>query len=60
MRVTLEDKMKVGEALSSITYSGVAGKICFGKTTRTATYDGGRLFVRNGKVESRTCDSSCK
>lgn len=57
---TVEDTAKVAEALSSMKYDGVAGKICFGKDVRTATYDGGQIFVRNGKVDSKAFPSSCK
>lgn len=57
---TVEDTAKIAEALTSMTYNGVAGKICFGKDVRTATYDGGQIFVRNGKVESKAFPSPCK
>lgn len=57
---TVDDTEKVAQALGTMTYDGVAGKICFGKTVRTASYDGGQLFVRNGKLESRAFPSSCK
>jgi ABC-type branched-subunit amino acid transport system substrate-binding protein len=57
---TVDDTAKVAEALASMTYDGVAGKICFGKDVRTATYDGGQIFMRNGKVESRAFPSTCK
>lgn len=57
---TVDDTAKVATSLQALTYAGVAGKICFGKTMRNATYDGGQLFVRDGKVDSKTYPSSCK
>ncbi len=57
---TIDDTAKVAAALGAMSYDGVAGKICFGKELRTATYDGGEIFVRDGKVESKTFASTCK
>jgi branched-chain amino acid transport system substrate-binding protein len=57
---TVEDTAKIAEAMAAMTYDGVAGKICFGKQVRTATYDGGLLTVRNGKVDSKAFPSDCK
>ena len=57
---TVEDTAKIGQALASMTYEGVAGKVCFGKEVRAATYDGGQIFVRNGKVDAKVFPSSCK
>lgn len=57
---TVGDNLKIAQALSSMTYNGVAGKICFGKEIRTASLDGGQVFVRDGKIEAKAIPSSCK
>lgn len=57
---TVEDTTKIAATLSSMTYDGVAGKICFGKDMRTASLDGGQVFVRAGKIEAVAIPSSCK
>jgi ABC-type branched-subunit amino acid transport system substrate-binding protein len=57
---SVDDTAKIAQALTSLTYEGVAGKICFDKTVRTAVYDGGQILVRDGKVESKAFPSDCK
>jgi branched-chain amino acid transport system substrate-binding protein len=57
---TVDDTAKVGKALADLTYNGVIGKICFGKEMRTAISDGGVIFIKDGKVDSRTLPSTCK
>jgi len=57
---TVEDTAKIAAALREITYDGVIGKICFGREMQTARYDGGIIFVRDGKVDSRVVPSPCK
>lgn len=58
---TVDDTAKIGKALDQLTYDGVIGKICFGKDNmRTAVNDGGLIFVKDGKVDSRTIPSPCK
>ena len=57
---TVDDTTKIAATLSSMTYDGVAGKLCFGKDMRTAALDGGQVFVRAGKIEAVAIPSSCK
>lgn len=57
---TVDDTAKVAMALTSLTYDGVAGKVCFDKTVRTGVYDGGQILVQAGKVESKAALSACK
>jgi branched-chain amino acid transport system substrate-binding protein len=57
---TVDDTAKIAQALGAMTYDGVAGKVCFDKSVRTAIYDGGQILVRDGKVESKAAPSSCK
>lgn len=56
---TVDDTTRIAQTLGSITYEGVAGRVCFGKDPRTAHYDGGQIFVRDGKVESKAFPSDC-
>ncbi len=58
---TVEDTERIGKVLTSMTYSGVAGKICYNNPAmRTASLDGGLIYVRDGKIEGKTFPSSCK
>lgn len=57
---TVDDTKAIAEALKEITYEGVIGKICFGKEMRTARSEGGLIFVRDGKVDSRVFPSPCQ
>lgn len=58
---TVEDTAKIAQAYTSMTYDGVAGKICYNnKNIRTATLDGGIVYVRGGKIEAKSFPSSCK
>lgn len=56
---TVDDTKAVATALRTITYDGAAGKVCFAKDQRTAIYDTGQIFVRDGKVESTTTAGAC-
>lgn len=56
---TVDDTAKVASALKDLTYEGVIGRICFDKEMRTTVNDGGLIFVRDGKVDSRTIPSPC-
>lgn len=57
---SVDDTAKIGKALAELTFEGVIGKICFGKEMRTASSDGGIIFVKDGKVDSRSYPSVCK
>ncbi len=57
---TVTDNAKIAAALGTITYDGVAGKICFGKEMRTASLDGGQVHVRDAKIEAKAVASACK
>lgn len=58
---TVEDTARIAQAITSMSYDGVAGKICYNsKEMRTAMLDGGIVFVRGGKVEAKSFPSSCK
>ena len=58
---TVEDTERIGKALTSMTHNGVAGKICYNNPAmRTASLDGGLIYVRDGKIEGKTFPSSCK
>lgn len=57
---SVDDTKKIAAALREVTYDGVIGKICFAKTMQTAQYDGGIIFVKDGKVDSRTVPGPCK
>jgi ABC-type branched-subunit amino acid transport system substrate-binding protein len=56
---SVSDTKAIAETLKTMTYEGVIGKICFGKEMRTARSDGGLIFVRDGKVDSRSFPSPC-
>jgi ABC-type branched-subunit amino acid transport system substrate-binding protein len=57
---TVDDTAAIGKALQEITYEGVIGKICYsGGEMRTAHSDGGLIFVRDGKIDSRVFPSPC-
>jgi branched-chain amino acid transport system substrate-binding protein len=57
---TVTDTAKIAEAFKSITYDGVAGKICFAKELRASQYDGSLIIVRDGKVSAKAVPSPCK
>jgi branched-chain amino acid transport system substrate-binding protein len=57
---TVTDTAKIGAALGNLSYDGVVGKLCFGKTVRTASLDGGVIVVRDGKLDSRVSPSTCR
>jgi ABC-type branched-subunit amino acid transport system substrate-binding protein len=57
---TVEDTAKIAAAFGSMTYDGVAGKICFAKSPRASQYDGTLVSVRNGKVIAKAVPSPCK
>jgi branched-chain amino acid transport system substrate-binding protein len=57
---TVEDTSKIAAELGKMTYDGVAGKMCFGSSVRTAMYDTGLVIVRDGKIESRTLPGTCQ
>lgn len=56
---TVDDPTAVAEALRELTYEGAAGTVCFAEDQRTAIYDTGLVFVRDGEVESKTRESEC-
>jgi ABC-type branched-subunit amino acid transport system substrate-binding protein len=56
---TVEDTAAIADALKTVVYDGAAGKVCFAKDQRTAIYDTGQIFVRDGKVESTTTAGAC-
>jgi branched-chain amino acid transport system substrate-binding protein len=57
---TVTDTAKIGSALGNLSYDGVVGRICFGKTVRTTSLDGGVIVVRDGKLDSKVSPSTCK
>jgi ABC-type branched-subunit amino acid transport system substrate-binding protein len=57
---TVDDTKAIAAELNAMTYDGVIGKICFGKEMRTARSDGGLVFVRDGKIDSRVFPSVCE
>ena len=57
---SVTDTDRIGAELAALTYDGVIGKTCFGKSLRTASLDGGMLVVRDGKLDSRVIPSPCK
>lgn len=57
---SVDDVAKIAEAFNSITYDGVAGKVCFAQGRRIAQYDGTLISVNNGKVTSKAVPSPCK
>jgi branched-chain amino acid transport system substrate-binding protein len=57
---TVDDTAKIAQALTTLSYDGVAGKVCFDKKVRTAVYDGGQILVKDGKVESHAVPSACR
>jgi len=56
---TVDDTKAVADALSKVTHDGAAGHICWAKDQRTAIYDTGKIFVRDGKVDSTTAPGKC-
>jgi len=56
---SVEDVPAIAEALQSITYDGVAGRICYRENERIPSADIGSVFVVDGEVESKNTPSSC-
>ncbi|MBM3345266.1 MAG: hypothetical protein FJY55_02005 [Betaproteobacteria bacterium] len=57
---TVDDTAKIAAVFGSMTYDGVAGKICFATNPRASQYDGTLVSVRNGKVSAKPVPSPCK
>jgi branched-chain amino acid transport system substrate-binding protein len=57
---TVTDTAKIADALKTITYDGVAGKVCFATNPRASQYDGSLISVKDGKVSAKAVPSPCK
>ena len=57
---TVTDTAKIADAMKSITYDGVAGKVCFATNPRASQYDGSLISVKDGKVTAKAVPSPCK